>query len=453
MNTMRGLKLAAFALSLAAFASACSGGSQAKPTPSASLSPVESPTATATAALSEVPSPTPVDYPEPASIPLTYGGPVDFPSGIVMYARDASWEGPTNAIRRYYRSPDRVFHTEPLLESIWNFEDQSKMRAINSSTSANSGTQIAATLCHGSCYGAQQPVTVVRSLDGGVTWDDLGERPESGWVIAIADSEVWFNGWEWKVTALPSAKPIDLPGFAPGVVSIFPTPGIGTGMGLWRERENVVRDPLTGGVLVTLPIPAKDERLSASAFTDRTGKTSIAVNFGLLGDAPQYVGLFDPVAGSWRQVFKFSYEDPVAGSYPAGWLDATQLLGRTNFKRALLGYPPAGTQDISVGVPSILDVTTGVVSPIREFMPKSLGKAGGPVPFAVAIGTFARITTPGDCLNVRKTADRTSESLGCFADRVLLKVTGDAASGWLPVFTPEGRTGFASAEFLTPATR
>lgn len=453
MSTIRGLHLAAFAVLALGLASACSGGSHAKPTPSATASPAETPSLTAIAAATQSPSPTPVDYPEPTSIALTYGGPVDFPAGLLMYAYDASWEGPTGAIRRYYRSPDGVFHAEPLLESIWNSEDQSKMRAIVSASIGRGANDIAVTLCHGTCYGGWQPVTVARSSDGGITWNDVAERPEGGWVAAISGDQVWFTRPDWKLVSLPSGKPVHVPGYGSGS-RLLSTPGFGSGSLLWAERQKVVREPSTGKTVATLPVPSRYEISWLAPLTKGAGETTMVVEFGVFGGAPNFIGLFEPRAASWRQVFRFSYADPVASFYPAGWLDDTHLLVRADFKRGLLGGSPPGMEDMYAGIPAILDIATGVVSPIREFIKAGVAnKAGGPAPFAVATGTFARVTTPGDCLHVRKAAGRTSESLGCFADRVLLKVTGESTAGWLPVLAPDGRPGFASAEFLTPATR
>lgn len=453
MSTMRAPKLAAFALSVAAAIAACSGGSHPKPTPAATDS--TAPIATATAAITppHAPSPTPVDYPEPATIPLTYGGPVDFPSGIVMYARDASWEGPSNAIRRYYRSPDGVFHAEPLLESVWNFEDESKMRAISSTASTINGNQIAATLCHGSCYGGPQPVTVVRSIDGGITWSDLGDHPEGGWVAAIKGDQVWFGDSDWKVVSLPSGEWINVRGHAQGTL-LLSSPGLGSGAVLWIGREKALHDAITGLTIANLPVPGRYEVISIRPFTDLSGRSVIFVNWTALGAREQFIGLLDPPTSSWRRVIQYSYDNSLGGFYPAGWLDDTRLFVRADLKRGLLGGSPPNMEDIHAGIPAILDVTTGVVSPIREFIADGVAnKAGGPAPFAVATGTLARVTAPGDCLNVRKAADLSSESFGCFADRVLLQVTGDAASGWLPVLAPDGRPGYAFANFLTPATR
>lgn len=106
-------------------------------------------------------------------------------------------------------------------------------------------------------------------------------------------------------------------------------------------------------------------------------------------------------------------------------------------------------------LPTFVDLDTGEISRIRgpfEELAKANDRnavlaAQGGLPFSLA-----RVDTPGDCLNLRKSQSPTSEILTCIGDGALLSVLGADNVTALPVvFGPY--TGWVSFDFVEfPAT-
>jgi hypothetical protein len=139
----------------------------------------------------------------------------------------------------------------------------------------------------------------------------------------------------------------------------------------------------------------------------------------------------------------------LTGGRVAGW-NGPYLAGRG----LLLGNAEMATSARSgpFDVPAVLiDVATGVASPLRE-LDGGLAENQQPVVRGAVIGRAARVSTGGDCLNVRESAAQTAASLACYRDGVLLWERGElrieGGISWLPVTTPDGREGWASVEFV-----
>jgi hypothetical protein len=64
------------------------------------------------------------------------------------------------------------------------------------------------------------------------------------------------------------------------------------------------------------------------------------------------------------------------------------------------------------------------------------------------------VVTGGSCLNVRPSPE--AAPFECYADNVVLKLRGSEGRYgellWFAVITPDGRDGWAAAEFLETAT-
>jgi hypothetical protein len=75
------------------------------------------------------------------------------------------------------------------------------------------------------------------------------------------------------------------------------------------------------------------------------------------------------------------------------------------------------------------------------------------MPLIVQQGPFLRVNTPGECVNIRKSAGIDAPIVDCAADGVLLFDREDSwerdGVTWLAVRTPAGDLGWASAEFLS----
>jgi hypothetical protein len=128
------------------------------------------------------------------------------------------------------------------------------------------------------------------------------------------------------------------------------------------------------------------------------------------------------------------------------WVEATPA------KLNLTGDP--NMSGFSSPFPTVVDIATGVIAPIEpQFFMDNYGPGNRKFPLAYLPGPFARVITPGDCLNVRTEPTTTSQSLGCFRDGVLLRIgSGDEVTSgsttWMPVQTPDGHAGYASSEFV-----
>ncbi|MGE5594959.1 MAG: SH3 domain-containing protein [Hyphomicrobiales bacterium] len=161
-----------------------------------------------------------------------------------------------------------------------------------------------------------------------------------------------------------------------------------------------------------------------------------------------YVGFLPVGNNDFRAIYRWSVSAGITGVTVADWISPTLAIGRVNY--------PQDPRDNSLfaGLPSLIDFERGTVAPIAEFLPELAAKAGGPVPVAVELGTFLRVSGAGDCLNVRAEPGTDAAVLGCYADRVLLGDRGESreAGGiaWRAVTTPDGREGWASSEFLAP---
>ena len=116
---------------------------------------------------------------------------------------------------------------------------------------------------------------------------------------------------------------------------------------------------------------------------------------------------------------------------------------------------PPPPEYMGVPVPALLDLSSGeyrlitdpFVSDERPYQPYGRSRVD-----AVQIGPFARVVTPGSCLNIRLSPSVTGEVGDCAADGVLLTEVGEIldADGvsWVRVRTPAGLDGWASAKYL-----
>lgn len=98
----------------------------------------------------------------------------------------------------------------------------------------------------------------------------------------------------------------------------------------------------------------------------------------------------------------------------------------------------------------LIDLVRREVRPVAA--PAAANESSYIVLVSVVGGPFARVDTPGSCLNVRPQPSTAGESLGCFADGVMLYDLDETADAggitWLRVETPDRREGWASLEFI-----
>lgn len=180
-----------------------------------------------------------------------------------------------------------------------------------------------------------------------------------------------------------------------------------------------------------------------------SGGSALAVNFA--GPAPQWKQLpanIDAVAPS--EVGLFANLHLPAGFDPRVQLDASRLIATVEYERP--GTCTAGGMTAGAD-PAVIDLDAGTYAFIHDPFYDPACSHGTQRVISLQRAPFARVKTGSDCLNVRETPAQASLSLGCFKDGVLLRVRGQAeqtAEGitWVAVETPDGRSGWASGEFL-----
>lgn len=311
-----------------------------------------------------------------------------------------------------------------------------------------------------------QPVTITYSADGGITWRDIGDMPAPGWVVAVAGGEAVVEtgnstgdgGWRHTYLRFPGGEQL-------ASLVLPPVPG--------SSREPL--PVMLGGKFAVLS-PSDDQRewrvvgsgstpfatiapppglgvLRTAALSRRDGGgPDLAVYMGASPAGESRIGIFDSARGSWRYLFSLATGGGMRGVSFSHWLDAGHVLGGAAFAGSLLGRDQP---DWYSGLPAIIDLGSGTVSPITDFMQSAATKSGGPVWLAVAPGPFVRVSGTGDCLNVRAQPSLGAPVLGCFADGVLLPA-GEGqqqAEGmaWQAVHTPAGEAGWAASSFLATA--
>lgn len=416
-----------------------SGTPSPEPSGSATVSPTTSPTATSAAV-----------------IELTRGADIDFPNDLAFLIESGCWgcDGPPSGLRRYWKDTAGTVRSDKLLSYEANSQTLVDINGNAVSTGRIQGltaTQDASVIAFGVCiqgscgtggldsFEPNSLTEVFRSMDGGITWENLGQLGPAVYVMgATTDGRVFA----WNVIEeLGEAQYLTMPS--------------GTGV-----------DPPTGGVR---PVVANDDIVWATAdgrLLRPDGSLFADLPFASENDPHGNPGargtVVDQSKGSalihWYGADMFSsrnYISPIEGTnvaqpilqvddllYLAAWLPKDQ---RAVLSIAIGGGPP---------VPALLDVETGEYAIIPEPFqnPASLPETGRTIVTAVQLGPFARVANTGSCLNIRAGTSSTSESLYCAADGVLLRDNGETITvdglDWLSVTTPAGIQGWASTEFL-----
>jgi hypothetical protein len=301
-----------------------------------------------------------------------------------------------------------------------------------------------ATICvQGYCGGLGEPsddaeLAAYESRDGGVTWQEIG-KPPIGTSLMVSPGNGELVGWRYDAER-DSVQWFTWPGMEPNtpqsgrawrqlqdgqvVWSQCPDSHPHTGCTLFDEAGNVVAEP------VKLPTTGPH-----SVIRGETIDLVWWIPYPRDSASTVYVSQVSPTGELLRTV-KLEGIDPT----PIGWIDDNRIVIRR------WGLHERGLADAA-----LLDFGTGEVNPIEGLQPTAQDRDSYLT--EIVRGTFAMVDAPGSCLHVRAEPGTAAETLGCFADRVLFTVTGEAVSGpegteWLPVRAPGAVEGLASTEFL-----
>lgn len=444
-SDMRWVVVAVFVALTAVFA-AC--GDDDDPSPSPSASPTSSASNATSPSLS--PSTSPVE-----TIEITQGADTDFPDDMALLIETGCWQcdGPPTGLVRFYKNAAGEMVGDKLLSYRDNSDTLVDINGAEITTSNHimglEASQDASVIAFGVCtqgvcgtgldaFDPTSVTTVFRSMDGGVTWEELGQKGPAVSVFGVtADGSVFA----WNVTenlgtpeylTMPDGVPLAPP--ADGLRPVVATDDI-----LWATEDGLLLRS-DGTEFADLPHGWEDDPYAVvtARGTVAAGEKSSALIHWQVTESNTSLGFFSPIDGGGvpRVVLRGDELSHLAGWYRK---DSRAVVSATLNRL----YPR----------PALLDIETGEYNVIPEPFdnPGSLPETTRTLVAAVQTGPFARVVNTGSCLNIRVDPSSVAEVVTCTADGVLLRTQDEAtAEGieWLRVTTPSGQQGWASAEFL-----
>lgn len=384
--------------------------------------------------------------------------PQPLPADMLLYLEKGCVQcdvGP-NAIERVWTGGS--LHTETLFS-----EPGEPAPYIRSWTmDAHAGHLVVSMCSRGYCGGtgpmsATATSTLYESRDGGVTWDELRTYEGSVAVVALdADAPVlvrWQDtvagGLRFEFFAYP-----DGPLLSPPADEAFPSFSAGRADPLWLMPDGLTFVWSNGDVAFPAPDLAEPppHGMSIVGAPDRSG-SGFLVRWvvGANGNARSYSGYVRN--GKLEAVYAMASWEPA----PGAWLDDNTAVGTSwLFAGDLpgLGLPA----DFHASVPVLIDFAKGEITPLEVYGPLSNAAAYERPGFVRALrgvirGTFYRVATGGECLNVRERPSRAARSLGCYAEGVLLRaqpaeIANAEGLWWAAMEAPDGSAGWAALQFL-----
>lgn len=445
---LRWLTIAAIAAGLFVAAAGCSeresGPADVIPTttpPSATSTPTAVPSPTST------PSPTPTPAIDGVELRTLTDGPLTRLEGYAVIVEVGCWgcDGPANGLVRYYEAPDGSFRQDALFRGPVNPDQYITGIAFRPGTQA-----MAISVCtSGYCGRVDNPtgdaeVTLFESLDGGVTWEVIGQHAGAVSVTGYMQDDWLLARFQADVTAeldfflARSGDAVDPPDGTRGEI---PPRFVVDDDALWMRDDGEALLRADGTLFFETPLEgmfvggvamerAPAGRVAVTWYpAERSGTTSTSYLTIIEGGRARLHLVLDRELVPWY------------------WVEGGRLLANVWDRRDEPGG--LGTQ------PVIIDLEDATIRPLdgpfgRGQGGSSLGDLIGRnfVRMAYA-GPFARVLGPA-CTEVFE--EPGSKSLGCFAPGVLLAHEGALRSEgerqWLRVRTPLGAIGWATTEFL-----
>ena len=435
-----------------------------------SSSPTPTPSGTANATTSAASPLTASASPTPNPNLITRGPDIDFPDDTAMIIENGCWgcEGGPSDLVRMYKDPSGSVRSEFLLSAVQSGlprvtynspsgEAYDFPAPISGSAMTQDASVIAVSFCiKGSCefsglgdFKADSVGVAFRSLDGGITWQEVGRGGPVFRVDAVlADGRVLVGHGSQDdgvvdYALLPDNTPVQAP--SDGAYPVTSWNEIFWGMNdgrLLRADGTVFLNPLTPDIYTYYR--------SVTGSLDDSGKGSALVfwEIPMPGTGARPDGYIDrwaiaelgPVGGQTEIVRQWEID---------GYL---WTIGAWSPKddRAIISFYPEDS-DHQSPVPAIVNLDTReynlIAAPFKSEHP-GMSSLGRTAVRAIQTGPFARVTGTGSCLNIRTDPSLTAAVLTCAADGVLLRDTGQTNGDWVVVMTPGRVPGWASLSFL-----
>lgn len=375
-------------------------------------------------------------------------------------------------VSRVYVSADGTMREEKLFDPKEYFPD-AEHSAIWYMAFAPGGNEILLAVCAPpACeHGTGGPVIgqpdedsgpiLIRSQDGGVTWEEAGVLPWHESLVGSVDGEFLVSSYilnvptdelsEQSYYLWPSGEAVPRP--ANDEWQYFTPMPDGAGGLYWYDGTSNLYDR-DGIWLLTLPG-------ILAVIADPADENALFVRWQAhQGVSPRgYISRFTRSEGEDKLTEWSTYQvTDLSGLYPVVGLRGHILAG--NY------YRFTGDRSVAHWRPAIIEYKFGEVWLIAP--PDGSGEGWGVIDrarhlAAVQVGPFARVTADGLCVNVRESYGIESPVVECVTDGVLLRHEGALVPGtdgegnpapalggtdWLQVVTPAGNRGFASTEFL-----
>ncbi len=307
--------------------------------------------------------------------------------------------------------------------------------------------------------------TIWHSVDGGVTWSEVATFPSFARILQVRDGELLVQqSWGGSLfgTIGDGERPPEVVRIVEGEVretglSPLDAPDgstrafiDGQAFEVDRERGAIVGD--AGDILwrpQLEPPPCARCPVTFATWPD----TDLRVVHWQPSGLEPLLALYE--GEDLLQVYVAGPVDHEFQPGPTGgqgfrWLDEQErtALGTAACEEA---FEPAISPVCEL--PAVLDFDAGTLTPIEPAaILEAAAGAGAHAIEAYIPGPLAKVTGAGTCLNVREQPTTAASIVDCFVDGVILRVLPSTASAdgyeWVQVEAPDGRSGWAAAEFL-----
>jgi hypothetical protein len=408
------------------------------------------------------------------TVPLVPGQMIDLAPEIALILETGCWQcdaGVGNLVRVRTRTDglvvrDSLLDTAALGLPPRQFTDTNGIVSeflpfITGYALTPDASDIIATICvRGSCapegfdsWSADSQTALMRSRDGGVTWNEIGRINVGASVFALLpDGRALLTTYDSRESTKVRAHP--------GLEEVQFTAGLQywpRSVTVLRDGQLVLRDvhgiPARSDGHPLISIPSDGSAWVSDLVIDPDSLEGLALISGYGGNT-NYLVPFDGTGQLGRGAFALGGDSIVWKGNPdqLGIQLSSEGLILANAPWPSTEPPIPGQGPASDYRPVALDLRTGTMHLLRQFSGPEY-RSGRNHMVAVQRGPFARVVnTDNTCLNVRAEPLPSAGILDCAAEGVLLRQLGDetdfAGSTWLQVSTPAGSVGWANAAYL-----